>query len=150
MTPPKHLLFTLITLLITTLHTLAQSPPGDQINGTWLSEDKDGKIEIFRSGNTYYGRLLWGKYVLDENGKPRHDVKNPDPKLRDSLLQNMIILTGLLYKDGKWQDGKIYDPISGKAYSVSITFRDGDLALRGYIGIEMLGKTTIWKRIASK
>ena len=62
----------------------------------------------------------------------------------------MIILKGLVFKDGKWDDGRIYDPISGRAYDVSVTLNGADLALRGYVGIPLFGKTTIWKRIEGK
>ena len=82
MTLVATLFVIIITLTQVNQHVLAQTNAGDQITGIWLSEDKDGKIEIFRSGNTYSGKLLWGKYVLDENGKPRHDVNNPDTALR--------------------------------------------------------------------
>jgi uncharacterized protein (DUF2147 family) len=144
----KTVLFLAIwAICFISLSAHAQVNSGDQIKGTWLSEDKDGKIEIFSTGHTYSGKLLWGKYVQDENGNPRHDIYNPDPKLRSRLLKDMIILTGLVYEDGKWQGGKIYDPLSGKAYSVTITVKGNKLELRGYVGISMLGKTTVWQRV---
>jgi uncharacterized protein (DUF2147 family) len=139
----------ILVLIFVTSTISAQTAPADQINGVWLDEKKDGKIEIFRTGNTYSGKLLWGKYVLDENGKPRHDIYNPDPKLHDRVLQNMIILTGLVYEDEKWKNGKIYDPLTGKSYDVIITIKDNNLQLRGYVGISLLGKTTVWQRVAA-
>jgi uncharacterized protein (DUF2147 family) len=143
---PKRIALLVVPLLIfLRLTTSAQT--GDEIKGVWLSEKKDGKIEIFNQGNTYAGKLLWGKYVQDENGQLRHDVNNPDPKLRWRLLQGMVILTGLNYEDGKWQNGKIYDPLSGKTYNVTITVKGNHLELRGYIGISLLGKTTVWLRV---
>ena len=150
MTLVATLFVIIITLTQVNQHVLAQTNAGDQITGIWLSEDKDGKIEVFKSGNTYSGKLLWGKYVLDENGKPRRDVYNPDTALRSQQLQGMIILKGLVFKDGKWDEGTIYDPLSGKAYNVSVTLNGADLALRGYVGIPLFGKTTIWKRIEER
>jgi uncharacterized protein (DUF2147 family) len=133
--------------LLTFSGLTGKAQTGDNIKGVWLSEKKDGKIEIFNSGNTYAGKLLWGKYVQDEKGQLRHDIYNPDPKLRSRLLQGMVILTGIIYEDGKWQNGKIYDPISGKTYDVTITVKGNRLELRGYIGISLLGKTTVWQRV---
>ena len=150
MTSAARLFIIMITLTLVSQHVEAQTVDSNKIIGILLSEDKDGKIEIFKSGNTYCGKLLWGKYVLDENGKPRHDINNPDTALRSQLLQGMIILKGLVFKDDKWDNGKIYDPISGRAYDVSVTLQGTDLALRGYIGIPLFGKTTIWKRIYDK
>jgi uncharacterized protein (DUF2147 family) len=143
----KSIMLALFTLVFTGLKASAQISPGDRINGTWLTEKKDGKIQIFRTGDTYSGKLLWGTAVFDENGKPRYDVNNPDPKLRTRLLLGMVILTGLVYKDGKWENGEIYDGLTGKSYSVIITLKGNSLELRGYIGLPILGKTTVWQRI---
>jgi len=125
----------------------ALTNPADRIKGIWLTEKKDGKIEIFRSGNTYSGKLIWGNSVLDENGKPKHDVNNPDPKLKPRLLQGMVMLTGLVYEDGKWRNGKIYNGLTGKSYNVIITIKGNTLELRGYIGFPIFGETTVWQRI---
>ena len=125
----------------------AQVSPEDKIKGVWLTEKKDGKVEIFKTGRTWSGKLIWGNTVLDENGKPRRDVLNPDPKLRARPIQGMVIITGLEYEDSKWRDGKIYDSTTGKTYSITVTVNGNNLELRGYIGIPLLGKTTTWTRI---
>jgi len=143
----KFLLPAMFILLFDSFIANAQTDPGDRIKGIWLTEQKDGKVEIFREGNAYVGRLIWGNSVLDENGKPKHDVLNPDPKLRSRPLQGMIIITGLVYEDGKWQSGKIYNSLSGKTYSIIATIKGNSLELRGYIGIPLLGKTTTWQRL---
>jgi uncharacterized protein (DUF2147 family) len=143
----KNRILLLGVLIFICYRAHAQVRPGAQINGTWLDEAKDGKIAIFQTGNTWSGKLLSGKYVYDEKGKPNHDIHNPDASLRDRPLLGMIILTGLVYENGKWQDGMIYDPISGKYYNVIITVKGDKLDLRGYIGVLMLGKTTTWQRV---
>jgi len=125
----------------------AQNNGADEIKGIWLTENKDGKVEIYRSGNMYLGKLIWGKYVMDANGKPNYDVKNPDPKLRTRPLKDLVFLTDLTYENGKWVDGKAYDSTSGKTYSCSVTIKGKSLYLRGYIGITLLGKTTVWQRL---
>jgi uncharacterized protein (DUF2147 family) len=144
----KKKLPAIIMLVFLTLKIYAQINPEDRIKGIWLTEKKDGKVEIFRTGNTYSGKLIWGNSVLDENGKPKHDVNNPDPKLKTRLLQGMVMLTGLVYEDGKWRNGKIYDGTTGKTYSCILTLNGNNLELRGYIGITILGKTTVWHRLS--
>jgi len=104
-------------------------------------------VEIFQTGHTWSGKLIWGNAVLDENGKPKHDILNPDSKLRTRLIPGLVIITGLGYKDGKWQGGKIYDSTTGKTYSITVTVNGNNLELRGYIGIPLLGKTTVWQRL---
>lgn len=125
----------------------AQTDSGRSILGTWFNEDKTGKIEIYQSGNKYFGKLLWGKYMLDEKGAPRKDTKNPDAALRSREWPNMVMLTNFQYKNGQWEDGKIYDPTTGKSYSANMKVRDGRLEIRGYVGISLLGKTIYWDRI---
>jgi uncharacterized protein (DUF2147 family) len=137
----------IIALICLALRVVAQVHPEDRITGLWLTEQKDGKVQIFRTGNTYSGRLVWGNSVLDEHGNPKRDIYNPDPKLRSRTIQGMVMLTGLVYNDGKWQDGKIYNGLTGKSYSVEITLKGNSLFLRGYVGIPLLGKTTVWQRI---
>ncbi len=143
----NRLLLAIAILTFEGLVAHAQASPGDRIKGIWLTEKKDGKVEIFRTGNSWSGKLIWGNSILDEKGKPKHDIYNPDPKLRSRSLQGMVILTGLEYDDGKWQNGKIYNSLTGKTYSVVVTLKGNSLDLRGYIGFPILGKTTVWQRL---
>jgi uncharacterized protein (DUF2147 family) len=143
----KKIFLITIAFVFFGLNANAQVSPEDKIKGVWLTEKKDGKVEIFKTGHAWSGKLIWGNTVLDENGKPRRDVLNPDPKLRARSIQGMLIITGLVYADGKWRDGKIYDSTTGKTYSITVTVNGNILELRGYIGIPLLGKTTVWQRI---
>jgi uncharacterized protein (DUF2147 family) len=143
----KKLLPAVLFLMLLSRGAIAQVRPDDRITGLWLTEEKDGRIQIYRTGNTYTGKLVWGNSVLDDHGNPKHDVYNPDPKLRSRTLQGMVMLTGLVYADGKWEDGKIYNGLTGKSYSVVVTLKGNSLFLRGYIGLPLLGKTTVWQRI---
>jgi len=143
----KKILLVVMVLVFADRRANAQINPADRIKGIWLTEKKDGKIEIFRTGNTYSGKLIWGNTVLDENGRPKHDVNNPDPKLKTRLLQGMVMLTGLVYEDGKWRNGRIYNGLTGKSYNVIVTIKGNTLELRGYIGFPIFGETTVWQRI---
>ncbi|MBD2769512.1 DUF2147 domain-containing protein [Hymenobacter sp. BT664] len=137
----------LLLLLAAPVRAQSSVPPADRILGIWVSESKDARMEIMRSGNYYVGKLLWGNRVVEADGKTfKKDVNNPDPKLRTRSLQNIIHLTGLTYQDGRWTDGKIYDPPSGRTYNCHIEWKDGRIALRGYLGFSMLGRTVLWDR----
>jgi len=50
--------------------------------------------------------------------------------------------------DGKseYEDGKIYDPPSGKTYTCKAWLENDKLHLRGYLGFSLLGKTVVWHR----
>jgi uncharacterized protein (DUF2147 family) len=46
-----------------------------------------------------------------------------------------------------WGKGSLYDPKSGKSYRGKIHLAaPGRLELRGYIGIPLFGRTSVWTR----
>ncbi|MDR2971328.1 MAG: DUF2147 domain-containing protein [Bacteroidales bacterium] len=69
----------------------------DAIVGTYLKADGKSKVEFYKSGDTYSGKVVWLKEPNDENGKPRKDVKNPDKSLRDRALLGLVTITGLKF-----------------------------------------------------
>ncbi|PZP50109.1 MAG: DUF2147 domain-containing protein [Pseudopedobacter saltans] len=141
----KFLKSFLITALLTTVTTLVMAQ--DVIEGDWLNEEKEGKIEIYKhSDGKYYGKLVWLKDP-NRDGKPKTDVNNKDAKLKNQPLIGLNILKGFS-KDGDiYSGGTIYDPKNGKTYSCKITAKDKNtLSIRGYIGVSLLGRTTVWTR----
>ena len=75
-------------------------------------------------------------------------AKNPDKKLQSVDLDKVILVKGLKYnaKGKEWTDTKIYDPGSGKIYSVDIEFKDAK-TLKVYGNILGIGKTVYWTRL---
>jgi len=122
----------------------------DAVLGVWLVEDKTGKIEIFKCGSKYCGKTVWIKPSADNpNPSLLTDTKNPDPAKRNQKLMGKTIMWGLTYneKDKRWDNGSIYDSRSGKVYSCHITAEGSNkLLLRGFLGISLLGQTTVWTR----
>lgn len=142
----KKLLF-VATLLLLSVTTFAQKLSPDQITGVWKCDDF--KIEVFKSGNTYSGKMLWSKDMFEADGKtPKKDNKNPDEKLRNRSRQGIIHITGLIYKDGKYLDAKLYSAQDGNTYSLKAKLNDvNHLETRGYKGVPMIGKTFKWTRV---
>jgi uncharacterized protein (DUF2147 family) len=135
-------------LLLAVVNTFSQNMTGDRILGIWLNEDKDAKVEIYKSGNQYFGKLIWGKEMYEADGKTsRKDVENKDPKLRSRNLKDLIMLSGFAYHDDVWDGGEIYDPRNGSTYSCTLKLKGSKLDIRGYIGISLFGKTTVWEHI---
>ena len=132
------------------LGMLAASAAGDMppIEGTWLSGDGDGLIEITIAGNGLSGTIKGSANADDD--RPDRDEKNPDPKLKDRPLTGLELFAGFSYDgNGRWSGGTIYDPNSGKTYRCIIAWVDDDrLKVRGYIGVPMLGRTETWTRVA--
>jgi uncharacterized protein (DUF2147 family) len=118
----------------------------DAILGTWINEEKEGRIEIYKTGNQYAGRIVWLKEPNEPDGTPKKDKKNGNESLRKRNILNMVILSGFSYEDGQWKGGEIYDPKSGKTYSCNMKLKSNKLEIRGYIGLSLFGRTTTWTR----
>lgn len=121
---------------------------GDDIIGTWLTSGKEpAKIQIYKSGGKFYGKIIWLKNPT-ENGQQRVDGNNPDETKRKNPIIGLVILTGFKFDgDEEWKGGDIYDPESGKTYSSYIYLNDNNtLKVRGYVGISLFGRTETWTR----
>ena len=117
------------------------------IEGTWINADGDGWIELVIVCNELRGRITGSPDDPAGRNPPRLDVNNPDPSLRSRRLLGLTILSGFRFDGSRWTGGSVYDPNSGNTYRGTITLVDHDtLALRGYIGIPLFGRTETWRR----
>lgn len=119
------------------------------ILGNWLNEEKTAKVQIFQgTDKKYYGKIVWLQNPLDDQGKPKTDKNNPNTKLRNTPLMELLMLKSFnKINDQTYEDGTIYDPKNGKTYSAIITVKgNNQLAIRGYVGVSMFGRTTVWTR----
>lgn len=72
---------------------------------------------------------------------------------RNKPIVGMIILTGLTSKKNhptEWVGGEILDPKNGKVYHCNIKLIDNGakLAVRGYLGLPLFGRSQTWIRIS--
>ncbi len=134
----KYFLLPIIALLFASINVTAQT--ADKIIGKYWSPKKDGKVEIYKVGDKYFGKIIWGN-------KPSKDTKNPKPELRTREVIGIVFLTNFKYKDEQYQDGEIYDPLSGKTYSCKMWLENQNLKVRGFIGISILGRTETFERV---
>ncbi|MDD2596899.1 MAG: DUF2147 domain-containing protein [Candidatus Cloacimonetes bacterium] len=142
----KKLILPILALLFI-IPIFAQN--ADRITGVWFNGEKSSKIEITQAKDgSFIGKIIWLKEPNDSAGNPKTDTKNSDDKLAKRPLMNLQVLSGLTY-DGKskYSGGKIYDPKSGKTYSAKAEMTNNNtLALRGFIGIALAGRTDTWIR----
>lgn len=125
---------------------LVAQKKADDIVGHWTIGENKAKIQVYKSGSKYYGKITWLKEPT-KNGKQKVDSKNPDPKKRNTPIIGLVVLKDFEFDDGEWISGEIYDPSSGKEYSCKITMPDKNtMKVRGYIGISLFGRTEVWKR----
>ncbi len=150
----KNIVFALFMSLIL-MASSALGADGDQILGLWSTKGDNSKVEVFKCGENYCGKIVELKnpnFPADDKegraGQPKVDKNNPDPDLRTRPLLGLQLLEGFIYSGGNvWKGGRIYDPNNGKLYKCKITLADPNrLEVRGYIGISWFGRTVIWTR----
>lgn len=140
-------------LSMTALPARASNP--DDITGIWNTENKDARVEIFKCGDKYCGRIVGLKepnYPAGSKegtpGQPKIDFNNPDPSLRTRPVLGLQFMTDFAHAgDNEWKGGRLYDPEKGKTYSGNITLvSPTELDLRGFVGLPFLGRTSTWTR----
>ena len=137
----KKLIALLVIIISFVKVGYSQAVTKDAVLGEWLAESKDGKVLIYKQGEKYFGKISWGK-----DGE-RKDVNNPDTKLKTQPIIGSVILKGFDFTGKAWENGTIYDPNNGKTYSCTIKMKKAnELEIRGFIGISLLGRTTVWTR----
>jgi len=115
--------------------TLAQQGP----IGRWLTQDGRGVVAIEPCGAVLCGAVV-GVTGFQPNGAPPVDYQGR------SRCKLQII--GDLHVDepGIWA-GHIMNPDDGNVYTIHISLDpQGRLLMRGFIGIPLLGRTTVWTR----
>ncbi|WP_369939469.1 DUF2147 domain-containing protein [Xanthomonas medicagonis] len=120
--------------------------------GRWQTiDDETGKpksiVQIEQAANgTLNGKVV---EILQSNHGPNPMCDKCDGAQKGKPIKGMTILWGLK-PDGTavWSGGSVLDPAKGKTYKAKVTLTDGGkkLQMRGYIGIEALGRTQTWIR----
>lgn len=114
----------------------------------WLTQDGKAKVKIEScpgNSRTLCGSIVWLKEPKNERGEEKQDVNNPDESLRNRPLMGLHMLKNFHQQGDEWVDGEIYNPKNGKTYSCTMYVNEqGQLDLRGYVGIKLFGETQIW------
>ncbi len=113
--------------------------------GLWYAEGGAAEVQVCRCADALCGKVVWLRSPLGEDGCEVRDDKNPDSTLRSRAIIGLVVLTGLKPLDddqAAWSGGSIYDPATGHTYSCKARREGNDrLFLRGYLGIQLLGRT---------
>jgi uncharacterized protein (DUF2147 family) len=141
-------LFRILILLPILLVAVAPARAADDITGIWLSHDRDGHVEIRGCGTSLCGHVV---SILDASipANPR-DIYNEKIELRSRPICDLPVLGDLKNQGDAWGGGWVYDPRAGKTYNAEVRLRDAKtLAVRGYLGIKLMGETKIWTRASN-
>ena len=118
-------------------------------SGTWLTEGGKSQIRLAHCGEVLCGRIQWLKEPSDPTGKPKRDIRNPDPGKRDRPIIGADILMGM--KPGETADqwaGDIYNPEDGKTYQARLTLQDArTLQVKGCVLGGLICKSQAWSRV---
>jgi uncharacterized protein (DUF2147 family) len=121
----------------------ADSP---SVTGLW--KNQDASFEIYEENGKLSAKIVSLREPLAPDGEQKTDIHNPDAGKHSRPIIGMVFMTGFTSAgSGKWGNGTIYDPQSGKTYSCNMELEGmNTLKVRGYIGISLIGRTEIWKR----
>lgn len=113
----------------------AQAPAPKDPSGVWLTKDGRARIRVEKCGPANAeacGYVVWLKDPLTDDGRPRTDIKNPDPSKRGRPAIGLQLMSNLkLDKEGRYA-GQIYNAEEGKHYDVSIYLENpNELRIRG-------------------
>lgn len=127
------------------LFTMGQKN-ADQLLGYYMSPDETSIFKFYKNGDKYFAKSVWMKRPS------RLDTLNPDVSKRSQKILGSVLVWDFVY-DGKnnWSKGYVYDANKGKIYKSKIT-RDnkGNLVVRGFIGVTIIGKTEYFVKVDFK
>lgn len=136
-------------LLALTAALSGKAAPRDPVFGDWFTKDHDAKIRIgpcVQAQDLACGVVVWLKDPNEPNGQPSRDTANPRPALRTRTLLGLPLLEDFHREaDGRWADGKIYDPQNGMTFRSKMSAQpNGTLKVSGCVLMICAGQS--WTR----
>lgn len=131
------------------LFSLGFTLQAQSLTGKWKTiDDETGEaksiVEIYEYQGQFYGKIV-SLLSKDDQGKRCEKCTGKD---HNQPIEGLVILKGLKKDGGIFKGGQILDPKSGKTYKCEISFSNSnELKVRGYIGISLIGRSQIWKRV---
>lgn len=118
--------------------------------GTWRTiDDRTGApkavVSIFKRGDKLVGVV---ERSLEVHA-PHSVCDGCTDDRRGKPILGMEIIRDLVRDGDQWDGGTILDPETGKIYKCRLILQDHGqkLAVRGFIGIALLGRTQVWERL---
>ena len=131
------ILFLLVCLGAT--GSISAQSAADKIVGVYrvVKDGRNSKVKVFKHGGGNRAQVIWLENMKNPDGSQRTDAKNPDPAKRNTPSNQIVLVDKVTYDadDNEWEDGRIYDPTSGKTYKVEMYFEKPDvLTVKGKLG----------------
>lgn len=139
----KNLVVTSLLTIFAVIGMQAQS-----VTGKWKTiDDNTGEaksiVEISEKNGKIYGKII--KILTDKKDAKCDKCPGAD---KGKPIVGLTIIKGLKKDGSSYSGGTIMDPGTGKEYKCAIKLNGSDkLDVRGYIGIQALGRTQTWIRV---
>ncbi|MEM8843167.1 MAG: DUF2147 domain-containing protein [Pseudomonadota bacterium] len=120
--------------------------------GLWMTANKRAIVEIAPCSDSACGRIVWMANAFEDDGSPKRDMNNPDESLRSQPLCGITLVGDLMPREREAElYGFIYNPRDGKKYSARVSsLADDKIEMRGFLGLEIFGKSETWTRVAHR
>lgn len=116
----------------------AQAPTPE---GRWITASGNFEIEIAPCGDALCGTVA--RVMANNSMSGAGQVAEPPPPI------GAQIITGL-HRDGRAWRGRIYNREDKKTYDCVVRPQaNGALEVRPYVGIELVGRSQIWRKASS-
>jgi uncharacterized protein (DUF2147 family) len=126
-----------IALAIVMITSMASARQTGSPLGTWSTANGHGVIAIVPCGDALCGRIVG---IDRKPSEPMPTDVHGQPQCGLTILTNQKPTA-----DGSWL-GEVTDPRDGGTYRAKLWLDEGgNLNLRGFIGIPLLGQTQVWR-----
>jgi uncharacterized protein (DUF2147 family) len=120
--------------------------------GLWEKIDQSGKpaawFRIIECGGVYVGRIV---KIFPQPGENPSDLRCTQCRgdQKNAPVLGIVLIKGLRRDGQSYEGGSILDPRDGSVYNALMQLSpDGrQLTVRGYIGLQFLGQSEIWRRL---
>ncbi len=130
----------------------AAAPPS--ASGFWEAKDDDGFTTAWflftEKNNVYSARLVKGFRRPDATTPIKTICTECPGEKKGAHIMGLTLFWGMKRDGLHYTGGSVLDPRDGSVYHAKMDLSDDgqDLSVRGYLGIEMLGKTQVWHRLS--
>jgi len=121
--------------------------------GFWEVKDDDGNPTAWflfsQKHDVFSARLVKGFKKPEELTEEEQRCGKCTGEKKGARIMGLTLFWGMKRDGLKYTGGSVLDPRNGSIYHAKMDLsEDGqELAVRGYLGIEMFGKTQTWRRL---
>jgi uncharacterized protein (DUF2147 family) len=134
---------TRLIALVGLLLSIHPSRAAPALTGLWLTQSQDGVVDIAACGDALCARIA-GVFLDQPNDQMPVDYRGI------SQCNLALISDARQIRPNLWK-GHITDPRNGSVYGVELHLDPRDnLAVRGFLGVPLLGQTQTWTRYTGK